>query len=238
MPPTLYVIATPIGNLEDLTFRARRVLGEVDALACEDTRRTRRILDRHEIARPAIVFSCHEHNERRACARIVSLLAEGKTVGLCSNAGVPCVSDPGYPAVRDAIEAGFKVEVLPGPSAVQAALIASGLPCTSYTFKGFSPKKPGRRKTFLQAECELPHTLVFFESPFRLQAFLEAALEVLGDRRAAVCLELTKVFERVHRGFLTDLVEEFAQTNVKGELTVVVAENHPKFMRGAVPEQA
>lgn len=230
---TLYLIATPIGNLEDLTFRARRVLSEVDALACEDTRRTRVLLERHGIARPGVVFSCHEHNEHRVRPRILSLLGEGKTVGFCSNAGMPCISDPGYLAVTAAIEAGFEVQVIPGAGAVETALGLSGLPCTSYTFKGFPPKKAGRRKTCLEAEREASHTLVFFESPLRLESFLAAAFEVLGDRKAAVCVELTKVHERVHRGFLSDLRRDFSGVTVKGEVTIVIAGNHPKFVRDA-----
>ena len=234
-PGTLYVIATPIGNLEDVTLRALRVLGEVDALACEDTRRTRRILDRHNVTRPQTVFSYHEHNEDRAGERILGLLQEGLSVGLCTNAGYPGISDPGYRIVSVAREREIRVEVLPGAGAVEAALLASGLPTSSYTFKGFPPKKSGRRKQFLEMEREAPHTLVFFESPYRVGKLLEDAYEVLGDRSAAVCLELTKKFERVKRGFLSDLCEQFRDTKPKGEVTVVIAGNHPKFCRQAPP---
>jgi len=228
---TLYVVATPIGNLEDVTVRALRVLGEVDALACEDTRRTPRILERHGVARPATVFSYHEHNEARAGERILGLLAEGRSVALCTNAGYPGVSDPGYRIVAAAWDAGHSVEVLPGAGAVEAALLASGLPTSSYTFKGFPPKKPGKRAQFLAAEADAPHTLVFFESPFRVGRFLDDAREALGDRMAAVCLELTKKFERVRRGYLSDLADEFRDKKVRGELAVVIAGNHPKFMK-------
>ncbi len=235
-PATLYVIATPIGNLEDITLRALRVLGEVDALACEDTRQTPKIFDRHNVPRPKTIFSYHEHNEDRATERILGLLEEGRSVGLCTNAGYPGVSDPGYRVVSRASEAGFRIEVVPGAGAVEAALLASGLPTSSYTFKGFPPKKPGRRRQFLEMEADRPHTLVFFESPHRIGILLRDARELLGDRKAAVCVELTKTFERVHRGFLSDLAQQFGETNVKGEVTVVIAGNHPKFTRGGPPD--
>lgn len=232
-PGTLYIIATPIGNLEDITLRALRLLGGLDALACEDTRRTRRIFERHGVSSPSQVFAYHEHNEERSAQGIVKLLGEGRSVGLCTNAGVPCISDPGYRAVAAALDAGHRVEVIPGPSAVETALVVSGLPAASYTFKGFPPKKPGPRRRFLEQERDLPHTLVIYESPFRVGKLLGAALEALGDRRAAVCIELTKMFEDVRRGFLSDLAAEFAEQQVKGEVTVVIAGNNPKFSREA-----
>ena len=227
----LMVIATPIGNLEDLTFRAKRVLGEVEALACEDTRHTRIIFDRYEIPKPRIMFSYHEYNEDKAAERILGLLAEGKVVGLASNAGYPGISDPGYVIISRAVEAGYRVEVIPGASSVPVALLASGLSTASYTFKGFPPKKPGRRNTFLQMERDLPHTLILFESPHRVGILLQSALEALGDRRAAVCIELTKVFEEVHHGFLSELVLKFAEKKIKGEVVVVIAGGNPKFSR-------
>lgn len=228
---TLYVIATPIGNLEDVTVRALRVMGEVDALACEDTRRTPRILERHNIPRPAVLFSYHEHNEDRAARRIIELLEKELSVGLCTNAGYPGVSDPGYRIVSQAAERGFRIEVLPGAGAVEAALLSSGLPSSSYTFKGFPPKKPGRRRKFLELESDRPHTLVLFESPHRLSKLLEDALEVLGDRMAAVCIELTKKFERVERGYLSGLCDRFRDVSEKGEVAVVIAGNNEKFVR-------
>jgi len=228
---TFYVISTPIGNLEDVTFRAVRILGELEALACEDTRRTRRIFERYEIDVPRLMFSCHEHNEERVADKISTLLSEGKSVGLCTNAGSPSISDPGYRAIARIIEDGYRVEVIPGPGAVETALVASGLPASSYTFKGFAPKKGGPRTRFLEMERDLPHTIVLFESPYRIGKLLAAALEVLGDRQAAVCVEMTKMFEEIHRGYLGDLAEEFADRTVKGEITVVIAGNNPKFTR-------
>lgn len=229
---TLYLVATPIGNLEDMSFRGVRILGEVDVLACEDTRMTRRLLDRYEIEKPRTVFSYHEHNEESAGKRIMGLLEEGLTVGVCSDGGFPGISDPGYRLVDAVAEAGHTVEVIPGPSAVPTALLVSGLPTSSFTYKGFPPRKSGQRQRFLEPEKELPHTLVCFESPHRVGKFLADALVVLGDRRAAVCVELTKKFERVHRGYLADLAEMYKEKKVKGEVTVVIAGAHKKFIRG------
>jgi 16S rRNA (cytidine1402-2'-O)-methyltransferase len=228
---TLLVIATPIGNLEDLTYRAKRVLGEVDALACEDTRHTRIIYERYEIPRPRTMFAYHEHNEASAAERILGLLAAGQTVGLASNAGYPGISDPGYVIVSRAIEAGYRVEVIPGASALPVALLASGLSTASFTFKGFPPRKPGKRRTFLELDRDLPHTTIYYESPHRVGALLAAALEALGDRRAAVCIELTKIYEEVHHGYLSELAAQFADKKIKGEVVVVIAGSNPKFAR-------
>ncbi len=227
---TLHIIATPIGNLEDITLRALRVLGEIDALACEDTRITRRLLERHGIDLPQM-FSYHEHNEIKAAPRILNLLRDGKRVGLCSDGGMPGISDPGYRIVNDALEAELPVEVLPGACAVETALLAGGMPTASYTFLGFPPPKSGKRRNFFSANAELPHTLVLYESPRRLGACLQDALAVLGDRRAAVCIELTKKFERTFRGWLKDLAADFARESAKGEVTLVFAGKNRKFLR-------
>jgi 16S rRNA (cytidine1402-2'-O)-methyltransferase len=235
---TVYLIATPFGNLSDISLRALQVLAEVDALACEDTRRTARLLNRHQIPRPAHVMSCHEHNEQKAAARIVALLDRGRDVGLCSNAGTPAISDPGYVVTAAAIAAGHRAVPLPGASAVTAALSASGLPVSSYTFKGFPPRKAGRRRAFLETDRDLPHTLVFFEGPTRIRALLAAALEVLGDRRAALCIELTKKFERVARGYISDLLAQLGDEPGKGEVTLVIAGSNPKFMRQSSASRA
>ena len=219
----LIVVATPIGNMEDITFRAVRTLGEVDALACEDTRRTRKILQHYDIRRPPVLISYREHTEQRAGARILRLLEEGKSVALCSDAGYPGVSDPGYRIVSEALDRGYRVEVLPGAGAVTAALVSSGLPTSSYTFKGFPPRRPGRRRRFLEMEAGSSHTLVFFESPQRTAALLQEAQEALGDRMAAVCIDLTKKFERVERGSLSELAQRLRDREMKGEVTIVVA---------------
>ncbi len=230
---TLFIIATPIGNLEDTTHRALRVLGEAHVLAAEDTRQTAKLLAHYAIPRPPAVVSYHEHNEDRAGAQLLERLARGENVALCTDGGMPGISDPGYRIVAAAVEAGHTVEVIPGPSAVQTALVVSGLPTSSYTFKGFPPKKSGPRVKFFAEDADRPHTLVVFESPFRIGKMLADALIALGDRRAAVCIELTKKFERVHRGYLSDLANEFADKTTKGEITVVIAGNHAKFKRNS-----
>lgn len=235
---TLYIVATPIGNLEDLSFRAARVLGEVDAVACEDTRVTRKIYERYQITPPKIRFSCHEHNEHQAARRILGLLEEGRSVALVTDGGMPGISDPGYLSINLCREHGHTVEIVPGPSAATAALILSGLSGASFTFKGFPPRKPGPRKRFLEMEKEQPHTLLFFESPHRITALIGDALEVLGDRLAAVCFELTKQFERMHRGYLSEIIELLKNDpNIRGEITVVIAGNNRKFVREEEDEE-
>lgn len=228
---TLFVISTPIGNLEDITLRGLRILKEVSVLACEDTRVTKNLMQRHEIPYPDNVFSYHEHNEEAAAKRIIGFLKDGVDVALCSDAGTPGISDPGYRAIAGAVAEGLRIEVIPGPSATTSALLLSGLPSSSFTFKGFPPRKSGQRKRFFEAEAELPHTLIFYESKFRIVKSLQDALAVMGDRQAAVCFELTKKFERVHRGYLSDVIAELEAATVKGEITVVIAGNHPKFIR-------
>ncbi len=227
----LVLIATPIGNLEDFTPRGARMLGEVDALACEDTRVTRRLFERFGVSSPRTLFSYHEHNEAQAGPRIAGLLNEGLTVGICTDGGYPGISDPGYRAISEAVAAGHEIEVIPGASAVPVALLMSGLPTSSYTFKGFPPRKSGARQRFLAEDGNAPHTMVIFESPYRVGALLADALVALGDRRAAVCGELTKKFERVSRGFLSELAATFKDKQVKGEVVVVIAGNHEKFVR-------
>jgi len=201
------------------------VLRQCDALAAEDTRRTRQLLTRHEIPRPRTLLSLHEHNEEHSAQRVVGLLEGGARVALCSDAGTPLVSDPGYRTLRLVVEKGFPVVAIPGPSAVLAALAVSALPPSSFIFKGFPPRKPGPRKRFLEADAEAPHTLILFESPHRLAKLLADAHEVLGDREACVCVDLTKRFEATHRGVLSALIGEFEGEAVRGEVTVVIAGN-------------
>jgi 16S rRNA (cytidine1402-2'-O)-methyltransferase len=227
----LYIVATPIGNLEDLTYRAVRILGEIDVLACEDTRRTRTLLGKYDISRPAKIISYREKNEITAVKGIIKLLGEGKSVAVCSDAGYPGLSDPGYRLIREAVEHGYEVVVLPGASAIATAIVSSGLPTDSYTFLGFPPRKKGQIARFFNKEKDNTHTLVIFESPFRVGVTLESALNVLGDRMGAVCIELTKKFERIHRGYLSDLADKFRNRKIKGEVTIVIAGNNPKFTR-------
>ena len=225
----LYIIATPIGNLEDITLRALRVLGEIDALACEDTRRTRILFSKHGIKRPRTILSYRERNEPHAVSRVAGLLAEGLSVGVCSDAGYPGISDAGFRVIQRALDDGHSVEVLPGAGAIEPALLCSGLPTSSFTFKGFPPRKSGARRRFLEMEKDLPHTLVFYESPFRLHTLLADAREMFGDRMAAVSIELTKQFEKTVRGTLGELCGRFRNWNARGEVTVVIAGNNPKF---------
>lgn len=229
----LYVIATPIGNLDDMSRRGVAALQSADVIACEDTRRTRILLQHFDVPRPAELVSYREGNEKRAGGVLLRALEAGQTVALCSDGGMPGISDPGYRLVALAVAHDVQIQVVPGASAVPVALVVSGLATSSYTFKGFPPRKAGALRRFFESERELPHTLVIFESPFRVGKCLAAAGEVLGDRKAAVCIELTKKFERVSRGYLADLADEFAEGKVKGEVTIVIAGNNLKFTRPA-----
>jgi len=217
----LYLVATPIGNLNDITLRALSTLREVDIIASEDTRKTGMLLKHFDISKPQIAF--HEHNEQRAGAHIEELLKQGQSVALVTNAGTPGISDPGFTLVRRAIAANIPVTMIPGPTAFVMALVLSGLPVHGFTFRGFPPRKSGARRRFLQIDQESPHTLIFYESPYRLQAFLQDALAVYGDRDAALANDLTKMFESVQRGPLSSLLESINQSKLKGEYIVVIA---------------
>ena len=221
MPGKLLVVSTPIGNLEDLSERARQALLAADLVACEDTRRTGRLLAHLDAKRPLV--SLHQHNERARLPRLKAELEAGSTVALVSDAGTPLLSDPGYLLVRAAIEIGATVEPIPGASACLAALVASGLPPQPFTFAGFPPPKGGRRRAFYARLAGLDHTLVVYESPHRLLASLADAIESLGDRPAAVARELTKLHEEVLRGRLSELAESLtARPSLKGEFVVVI----------------
>lgn len=217
----LYLVATPIGNLSDITLRALETLREVDVIACEDTRKTGRLLKHFEIEKPKIAF--HEHNERQATARVMSMIEQGQSVALVTNAGTPGISDPGFTLVRRVIEEDVPVVMIPGPSALVMGLVLSGLPSHSFTFRGFPPRKPGPRRRFLKVDKDSPHTLVFYESPYRLKAFLQDAIEVFGDRQAALANELTKLYEEIQRGTLSELLALFEDEDPRGEYTVVIA---------------
>ncbi|MBP6017152.1 MAG: 16S rRNA (cytidine(1402)-2'-O)-methyltransferase [Candidatus Promineofilum sp.] len=217
----LYLVATPIGNLGDITLRALEVLRLVDYVASEDTRKTGLLLKHFDIKKPQIAF--HEHNEEKAGRRIVTLLQEGQAIAVVSDAGTPGVADPGYTLVRQAIELNLPVTMIPGPSALIMALVLSGLPSHSFTFRGFAPRKSGKRRTFLAIDRDSPHTLVFYESPHRLREFIADALAVYGDRPAAVANELTKMFETLHRGSLSELVAALDEVEPRGEYVVVIA---------------
>jgi 16S rRNA (cytidine1402-2'-O)-methyltransferase len=215
----LYVVATPIGNLEDVTLRALRVLREARLLLAEDTRHVRRLLERHDVAAKPV--SLHAHNEASRVERVLEVLREGGDVALVSDAGTPLVSDPGERLVRAAVDAGFEVVAVPGPSALLAALSVAGLAAEPFTFVGFLPRRAGPRDALLARLADAPETLVFFESPRRLPATLRRLAETLGPRRACVARELTKLHEEAVRGTLPELAERFAE-GVRGEVTVVV----------------
>lgn len=216
----LYLVATPIGNLGDISLRALDVLRDVDYVASEDTRKTGLLLKHFDIKKPQIAF--HEHNEEKAGQRIVGLLRDGKSVAVVSDAGTPGVADPGYTLVRKAIELDLPATMIPGPSALIMALVLSGLPSHSFTFRGFPPRKSGKRRNFMDVDRESSHTLIFYESPHRLREFLVDALAVYGDRPAAVANELTKLFESVWRGSLSELIARLDESEPRGEYVVVI----------------
>jgi 16S rRNA (cytidine1402-2'-O)-methyltransferase len=217
----LYLVATPIGNLGDITLRALETLAAADILACEDTRVTRVLLERYGIRQRPVAY--HEHNAQEAGPKLVAALQEGRSVALVSDAGTPLVSDPGFRLVEQARAAGIRVVPIPGPSAVLAALTASGLPSDAFLFAGFLPVKDGQRKTRLSALAGVPATLIFFESPRRLADTLAAMAEVFGDRPAAIGRELTKTFEEMRTGTLAALAAHYSQAPTpKGEIVVCV----------------
>ncbi len=216
----LYLVATPIGNLSDITLRALETLRHVDYVASEDTRKTGILLKHFDIKKPQVSF--HEHNKAQAAKKIVSLLEKGKSVALVTNAGTPGISDPGFTLVRCAIEADIGVTMVPGATAFVMALVLSGLPIHSFTFRGFPPRTSSKRRRFLANDSQSPYTLVFYESPHRLRSFLEDALDVLGDRRVALAKELTKLFESVKRGRLSELLAQL-EKEPRGEYVVIVA---------------
>ncbi|MDZ4158150.1 MAG: 16S rRNA (cytidine(1402)-2'-O)-methyltransferase [Anaerolineaceae bacterium] len=217
----LYLIATPIGNLGDISLRALETLRAVDYVVSEDTRKTGMLLKHFDIKKPQISF--HEYNEERAGRRVLELLQSGKSVALVTNAGSPGISDPGFTLVRCALEAELPVTSIPGPTALISALILSGLPVHSFTFRGFPPRKSAARRRWLAIDRHAPHTLIYYESPYRLFAFLEDCLAVYGDRQAAVANDLTKLFESMVRGSLSECLSHLKNETPRGEYTVVIA---------------
>ncbi len=220
MSGTLYIVATPIGNLEDITARALRVLKEVDLIAAEDTRQTKKLLTHFGISTPLTSFFLG--NENNKAESIVRQVADGKNVALVSDGGTPCISDPGFPLVRLAVEAGVKVVPIPGATAMASAICAAGLPTDKFTFVGFLPDKPGKRKSQLESVSPLTHTLVFYVSPWKVEKVLADCLEVLGDRPACLCRELTKIHEEFIRGSLSEILSIASERNLKGEMVLLV----------------
>jgi 16S rRNA (cytidine1402-2'-O)-methyltransferase len=221
MSGRLYVVATPIGNLEDITYRAVRVLGEADAIACEDTRQTRKLLAHYGIRKPTVSY--HEHNETERSAELVERMLAGESIALVSDAGMPLVSDPGYRLVKAAVDAAIPVEPIPGPSAALTALAASGLPTDAFHFGGFLPAKAGQRLKILTALADEPATIIFYEAPHRILEALEAIEQVMGPRPIVVARELTKVHEEFLRGTPAEVRTALASRDaIKGEFTLLI----------------
>jgi 16S rRNA (cytidine1402-2'-O)-methyltransferase len=219
-PGTLYVVSTPIGNLEDITLRALRVLKEVEWIAAEDTRRTRQLLTHYGIHKPLISY--HKFNQRSQEKTLLRELREGKSIALVTDAGTPGISDPGEELVRGAVQESIPLVPIPGPVALIAALSISGLPTESFLFYGFLPSKGVARRKWLLSLRDRPETLVFYESPRRLPSLLEDSAELLGDRRVVVAREMTKVYEEVYRGTLSEVLEQLGEEEVRGEVTVIL----------------
>ncbi|MER3446558.1 MAG: 16S rRNA (cytidine(1402)-2'-O)-methyltransferase [Candidatus Dadabacteria bacterium] len=227
MKGKLYIVSTPIGNLEDITLRALRILKEVDLIACEDTRVTKKLLSRYQIHKP--LTSYHEHNEREKAEELLSIVESGKNIAVVSDAGTPGISDPGYRLVSLASEKGIEVISIPGPSAAIAALSISGLPTSSFIFLGFFPKSDKKRREFLESVREYRHTLIFYESSNRIIETLKIMLETLGNRRASISREITKVFEETLRGEISNIIQTLKQREgIKGEFTIILEGKYNK----------
>lgn len=225
----LYVVGTPIGNLEDITYRAVRILREAGLIACEDTRHTRKLLDHYGIEGKLISY--HEHNEAERAQELIARLHEGMNVAQVSDAGMPGISDPGYRVIKSAIEHGIPVVPVPGPSALIAALAASGLPTDAFEFRGFLPAKSGQRRTELESIRAREHTIIFYEAPHRIHETLADVVAVLGpERPVVVARELTKVHEEFLRGTAGELAEQLREREWKGEITILIGKE-----KGGVP---
>ena len=220
-PGTLYLVGTPIGNVEDLTPRARKILGGVDLIAAEDTRHTRALLTRFDIHRPLVSY--HDHNKESRTPELISRLREGASVAIVSDAGSPGISDPAFTLVRAAVQAEALVVPIPGPSSALCALEVSGLPTDRFAFEGFLPRKSGRRRARIEELRGEARTIIFFESPHRLKGAIRDLLDVLGDRPASISRELTKKFEETRRGTLASLLEWVESKPPRGEFVLVVA---------------
>ncbi|MCY4569581.1 MAG: 16S rRNA (cytidine(1402)-2'-O)-methyltransferase [Candidatus Poribacteria bacterium] len=218
---TLYLVSTPIGNLEDITLRALRILKEIDLIAAEDTRQTRRLLTHYNIQTP--LTSYFEGNQQMKGDQLIKRLKAGETIAIVSDAGTPIISDPGYPLLRGCIEAEIPIVPIPGASAVVTAASISGLPLHNFTFEGFLSPKSGKRKRQLRVLADEERTLILFESPHRIRRFLEDVLEMVGERDIVIARELTKRFEEVFRGSVSEALEKFRNTEPRGEFTIVIA---------------
>jgi 16S rRNA (cytidine1402-2'-O)-methyltransferase len=236
MAGTLYLVATPIGNLADITHRALQILKDVDLIACEDTRHTKKLLNHYGITTKTISY--HEHNEQERAAQLADLLKQGSDIAVVSDAGTPSISDPGYRLVRAAIENETPVVPIPGPSALISALTAAGLPTDEFFFAGFLPSRSSARRSRLSELRPVPGTLIFYEAPHRLARTLQDAYEVLGEREAVVARELTKVHEEIKRGRLSELVSHYSnEEQVRGEIVVLIDRNEISDQTGELSTQ-
>lgn len=233
MAGTLFLVATPIGNLQDMTFRAVEILREVDLIACEDTRHTRNLLNHFRISNRTVSY--HEHNEKERAEELVDRLLAGESIAIVSDAGTPGICDPGFRIVQRGIDIGAAVVSIPGPAAFVAAVVSSGLATDAIYFGGFLPAKKGERAKRLEQVRDIPATLIFYEAPHRLARSLASCKSVLGDRHAAVARELTKLHEEIARGTLSSLVDRFADEKVKGEIVLIIARADPSDVRNANP---
>jgi len=222
MAGTLFIIATPIGNLEDITFRAVKILAQADLIAAEDTRHSRILLDKYNIKTQLISY--HKFNIRSKTSYLIQLLQEGKNIALVSDSGTPGISDPGHEVIREAADQNIRIEMIPGPSAAISALVISGLPTDQFVFEGFLPKKPGKKRKLLAKLKNEERTIIIYESPFRLVKTLEEINSIMGkERQVAVCRELTKKFEEVIRGKAGEVVGKFKDIKVRGEIVIVIS---------------
>lgn len=236
MARTLYLVATPIGNLADITHRALQVLRDVDLIACEDTRHTRKLLQHYGIDTRTISY--HEHNEQQRARELIERLQQGSDVAVVSDAGTPVISDPGYRLVREAVENGITIVPVPGPSALLSALIATGLPTDEFFFGGFLPARSNARRARLEEVRSVPGTLIFYEAPHRLVASLKDAYEVLGEREAVVARELTKLHEEIRRGRLSELAQHYADVEPRGEIVLLIDKTVLDQPDGEQPQKA
>jgi len=222
----LFVVGTPIGNLEDITLRAISTLQNVDLILAEDTRNSKKLLSAHNI--DTKMMSYHEHSNEKETKRIISLLLDGKNLALISDAGTPTISDPGYGLIRDCIKKEIKIIPIPGASAITTAMSVSGLPSDSFTFFGFLPQKKGRIKKIKEL-LNVDNTIILFESPFRLEKTLNQLLEHLGNRSVVVGRELTKLYEEVIRGNLSDIIVHFSKSKIKGEIVIMIGKDDDRI---------
>ena len=230
----LYLVSTPIGNLKDISLRALETLQEVDLVVSEDTRKTGLLLHHYEIKKPLLSF--REDNELRALPKVMEHLTAGENVAIVTDAGSPSISDPGFILVREALANHIEITAVPGPTALITALTLSGLPVHSFTFRGFPPRKSGQRRHFFEIDADSPHTLIFYESPYRLLACLKDALAVYGDRSIAVCNDLTKKFELIDRGHISDMIRKFSSEDPRGEYCIVINPKESKVEFDAIYE--